>query len=154
MRMLTLITAAAATTSLAGAAAAQQPAAASSLPGTYELVEVKEAPLPVTVEEKGNCVEQVTAGKLILEPGGSWKIELTEVETCGTDVDTDMETEDGRYSVNGSSINFRADGDAADDPDPNELDLDEAVSGTIEGDMIHVTMRDNVVAVFRRSTGN
>lgn len=144
-------------------AAAGQPAAAQTpvtsspsqapVAGTYELVEVGDSPLPTTVEETTECVERVTAGKLVLEEDGDWQLELIESETCGTDVSDDTETEEGDYAVSGDAIDFRPDEDDPEDEgdEPDELDIDELSTGTIAGDTIRVRIHGTETeAVFRR----
>lgn len=135
-------------------AAAQTPAAAAPpAVGTYELVEVGGTPLPTTVEETAECVERVTAGTLTLEEDGEWEIELTESETCGTDVSDDTESEEGEYTVEGTAIDFQPDEEEGEDDadEPDELDLDELSTGTLDGDVIRVRIRGTEMeAVFRR----
>ena len=135
-----------------------------SIVGTWTLVEV-DGQLPFTVEQKDDCVEQVTAGTLIFEEDGDWTVQLTEVETCGSDIDEDTEKEDGDYTVEGTTINFRPGDDQAAAPpaaeraaDPTapmrEIEVDELVTGTLEGDVIRVRIRDSqAVAVFRKAQG-
>lgn len=145
---------------LTGAAFAAAPAVAQTpatlqapVAGTYELVEVSGGALPATVEQSAECVERVTKGTLTLEEDGDWRIELTEEETCGTEVSEETEDEEGDFTVEGAEIDFQpGEEEEFTDVDPeDDLDLDELVSGTHDGETLRIRAGESgTVIVFRR----
>ncbi|MGH7481866.1 MAG: hypothetical protein ACRELV_06890 [Longimicrobiales bacterium] len=121
--------------------------------GTYELVEVGGSPLPAVVEESTNCTEHVTSARLELQDDGDWELEIAERETCGAEVEEESESEDGEFDLDGSTIRFRSDDDDddVDDDDVGEIEVDELVSATLDGDTLRARVRgSDAVLVFRR----
>ncbi len=118
--------------------------------GTYELVDIAGNALPAVVETTDDCTEEVTSAQLVLEADWTFRLEVNERETCGTDVEEDVETEEGVFTMDGETILFDIDEDP-DDDDSTEIELDQLLSATVDGDMLHVTVRDtDAMVMFRK----
>jgi len=118
-------------------------------PGTYTLVEIDGRPLPVVTDRKGDCQEEVLSATLILGTDGEWELNYTERETCGADVDEDLEDADGHYRAEGEMIHFS---DDTDPYEPDDLDIDELGMGTVTADGMTVRLQDqHTTLTFRRS---
>ena len=122
---------------------------AQAFAGSYALYQVNGQPLPVVTDEENGCREEVLAATLIIEANGDWRMDYTERETCGTEVEEDEEDESGRYITEGNTIIF-SDDDESDSP-ADEIDIDELGIGTLSGDVLSVTLEDRrTVLSFRR----
>jgi hypothetical protein len=134
----------------ASAAAADAPAAS-----TYKLVQVAGRELPVEVEKGWRCRDDVVSGTLSLQEN-RWRLETTKRETCGDRTREELDSDDGRYRMEGQSIRFFDDDGEANDKDWNligkEIDLDEMTAGTLGTDgTLTVQLADEKTAlVFRR----
>lgn len=127
-------------------AAAQSPHA-----GSYELTEIAGSALPMVVDSTDSCREEVTAATLVLNEDWTYRIDVTERESCGEEVEEDVETEEGTFAMQGDTIMFASEEDPEDDDDADEIEVDELVSAMPMGDMLHVLVTEqNVELVFRR----
>lgn len=103
----------------------------------YRLVQVGGKNLPVEVEGKWRCREEVTAGTLTLRADGSWRLETLKQETCGDRTEQDRDDDDGTYRTEGDAIRFYDDDGrviSADWELERELDLDDLRTGTRASD--------------------
>lgn len=118
--------------------------------GTYTLTEVNGQALPVTIESRADCYEEVVSGTLMLQADGDWDFDYVERKICGSQVvEEDHEEEDGEYSYMGNSIRFSDDTETY---DPNDIEIDELKTGTLDGDRLMVTLEDGqTVLTFRRT---
>lgn len=142
-----------------GFAAAPLVGQAAPQPRVYRLATVDGQPLPVTVEEEEGCREEVTAATLTLGDDGTWRLEVTERETCGDAVEEKTETEEGTYTAEGETLRFAEADDDADDPDDDaededdDLDLDDFEVATLGADGLIVQLEGGRAAVFRPEAG-
>ena len=136
-RIIALGTILAAGTTPAEAQGAGQTPATAAAPESYQLVELAGKPLPALIDKERSCREEVTAGRLTLGKDGNWLLEGTTREVCGERVaETETDTGDGRYAVEGQTVRFYDD-DGRDDRDrdnESEIDLDDLDTGTLASD--------------------
>jgi hypothetical protein len=130
------------------AAAAQTPAPQLPHVGTYDLVSIDDDDLPAVVERSTDCVEEVTAASLVLGPDWTYRIEVSERETCGEDVEEDTETESGTYTMDGATLVFEVDEDP--DEETAEIEVDQLVSATIDGSMLHAKVHGSDAMIMLR----
>lgn len=130
---------------------------APALAGVYRLVEIDAGPLPAFIEQEGNCREELISASLVLLAEGEWSLVSTDRESCGERVEEEEETEEGTFTLQGSTITFLdEDGDLPRDRTPapgqprGDLDIEELATGTLAGDLLTVRLEDGVVAVFRK----
>ena len=121
---------------------------------TYRLLEVAGSALPAEVEKEGNCRESVTRGDLTLGSDSLWSFRVTLREACGERVEVETETEHGRYSVAGETVQFFDDDDDDDDDRDigDDMDLDDLKSGIFAPDgTLSVRLDDDqTTLVFRK----
>lgn len=115
-------------------------AQAQSQVGTYTLVEVNGNALPVTTDLNRSCTDEVHAATLTILEGSRWQMTYTETETCGAEVDEDIDEVEGGYIVRGDAIIFSEE-DESDDR-PEEIDLDELEVGRLTDDGIEIVLQD------------
>lgn len=119
--------------------------------GTWELVAIDEDSLPAVVDTTDNCTEEVTSAELVLDADGGWQLTINERETCGSEVSEDTETEAGTYTVQGMTVQFNANDADTDDEDDTEIEIDDLISGTIDGSMLHARVADSdAMVMFRK----
>lgn len=152
-RTATLILAGLATGALGTAASVAGQAV--SQDETFSLIEVAGKALPAVIEEEDSCREEVVSGTLTLKADGIWILVTQEREVCGDRVEEEEEREEGKYSIEGSSIQFvddDNDGDAEeDDTDDDDLELDDMTTGTRTAEGLTVRLKgSDAVLVFRR----
>lgn len=151
-RTATLILAGLATGALGTAASAAGQAV--SQDETFRLIEVAGKALPAVIEEEDSCREEVVSGTLTLKADGMWILVTQEREVCGDRVEEEEEREEGKYSIEGSSIQFvddDDDGDAEEDDTDDDLDLDDMTTGTRTAEGLTVRLKgSDAVLVFRR----
>ena len=94
-------------------ATAQQPAPPAPIAGTYSLAQVDKAELPILIEEKDGCRQEVTAAKITLTAENKYTFEATIRESCGEKIQENTRSEQGAVSVNGASLTFTPDAPAA-----------------------------------------
>lgn len=114
---------------------------------TWQLAQVNGNALPfVTDTDDDGCREEVTSGTLTLAADDTWRLELTEREVCGNDVDEEIEDEDGRFTEANNAVRF-----LDDDGDPEDgNDIDDIANATRSGNTLTVTNGDGgVTLVFR-----
>lgn len=119
---------------------------------SYRLVSVAGKTLPATVEDGLVCREEVTAGTLTLRPDSTWLLETTKREVCAGRTETESDTEDGRYTMQGQTIRFLDDDGKPDTDDDDDDDLDDLTTGTIgTNETLTAKLEDNrTTVVFRR----
>lgn len=131
--------------------ASSQLSAQTDAVGTWELVAIDEDSLPAVVDTTGNCTEEVTAAELVLDADGGWQLTISERETCGAEVAEDTEMEVGTYTLQDTTIQFNANDADTDDEDDAELEIDDLISGTIDGSMLHARVADSdAMVMFRK----
>jgi hypothetical protein len=114
----------------------------------FQLVGVAGQPLPVLLEEDGDCREELLSATLTLETDGRWVLATNEREACGDDIESDEDQEDGTYAVEGQTLRFldddgdAPDADDADDDDDQEIDVDDLTTGTRSGGDLVVRLAD------------
>jgi hypothetical protein len=112
----------------------------------FQLVTVAGQPLPVLLEEDGDCREELLSATLTLETDGRWVLATNEREVCGNDTETDEDQDDGTYAVEGQSLRFLNDDgdapDADDDDDDEDIEVDELATGTRSGGDLVVRLAD------------
>lgn len=134
----------------ASAAAADAPTAS-----TYKLVQVAGRELPVEVEKGWRCRDDVVSGTLSLQEN-RWRLETTKRETCGDRTREELDSDDGRYRMEGQSIRFFDEDGEANDKDwdliGKEIDLDEMTTGTLgtDGTLTVQLADEKTTLVFRR----
>ncbi len=118
--------------------------------GTYDLAEVGGKALPAVMEVEGDCREEVVSAVLTLNSNNTWKLERTERDVCGTKVDEEKESDDGRYKVSGNNIEL-LDSDGKSQADEAGDDLDDFNTGTVQNNTITVKLgKTATVATFRK----
>ena len=134
--------------------AAPAAAQAASQDETFRLIQVAGKALPAVIEEEDGCREEVVSGTLTLKADGIWILVAQEREVCGDRVEEEEEREEGKYSIEGSSIRFvddDSDGDAEEDDTDDDLDLDDMTTGTRTAEGLTVRLKgSDAVLVFRR----
>ena len=134
--------------------AAPAAAQAVSQDETFRLIQVAGKALPAVIEEEDGCREEVVSGTLTLKADGIWILVAQEREVCGDRVEEEEEREEGKYSIEGSSIRFvddDSDGDAEEDDTDDDLDLDDMTTGTRTAEGLTVRLKgSDAVLVFRR----
>lgn len=134
--------------------AAPAAAQAASQDETFRLIQVAGKALPAVIEEEDGCREEVVSGTLTLKADGIWILVTQEREVCGDRVEEEEEREEGKYSIEGSSIRFvddDSDGDAEEDDTDDDLDLDDMTTGTRTAEGLTVRLKgSDAVLVFRR----
>jgi hypothetical protein len=134
----------------ASAAAADAPASS-----TYKLVQVAGRELPVEVDKGLRCRDDVVSGTLSLQEN-RWRLETTKRETCGDRTREELDSDDGRYRMEGQSIRFFDEDGEANDKDwdliGKEIDLDEMTTGTLgtDGTLTVQLADEKTTLVFRR----
>jgi hypothetical protein len=125
--------------------------------GVYQLTEVDAAPLPALVDVEGDCREELVSASLTLHANGQWTLASIDRETCDGQMDENRETEDGWFTVEGSTITFLdEDGDLPRDRTPTpghvrgKLDIEHLGTGTLAGDVLTIRLEEGAIAVFRR----
>lgn len=120
----------------AGGSPLQAQDTTSARTGTYRLVSVAGKSLPATVEQGVACREDVTQGALTLRADGTWLLETSSREVCGGRSETESETENGRYKLDGPAIEFLDDRGRPESDDDSEAedDLDDLTAGSFAGD--------------------
>jgi hypothetical protein len=121
----------------------------------YRLVEVGGKALPVEVEKGWRCREDVTAGTLRLGNDGRWVLETEKRETCGDRTRDELDTDDGRYKMEGQTLRFFDDDGEQNMKDwsiGKDIDLDDLTTGSLAGDgTLTVQLADEkTTLVFRR----
>lgn len=144
------VTAAGALTLLTLGARAQSPTQAQM----YRLVEIGGQPLPVVVEQEGECREEIRGGTLTLETAGTWTLVLEERDVCGDQVDDSEDREQGRYAVEGQTVRFLNDNGEprsfdADDDEEGEIEVDEITEGRRADDGLTGRLPGGTVVLFR-----
>ncbi len=133
-----------------------QASAAGAAPEPYQLIEVAGKPLPAVIDKEWRCREEVTAATLTLSNGGNWLLQTTTREVCGERVaETETDTEDGRYAVEGQTVRFYDDDGRDDDhyrDNEIDLDLDDLDTGTLTpGGTLTIRLEDGrTTLVFRK----
>ena len=119
---------------------------------TYRLLEVAGSALPAEVEKEGDCREYVTRGDLTLGSDSLWSFRVTLREACGERAEVETETEHGRYSVAGDTVQFFDDDDDDDRDIGDDMDLDDLKRGIFAADgTLSVRLDDDqTTLVFRR----
>ena len=119
---------------------------------TYRLLEVAGSALPAEVEKVGDCREYVTRGDLTLGSDSLWSFRVTLREACGERAEVETETEHGRYSVAGDTVQFFDDDDDDDRDIGDDMDLDDLKRGIFAADgTLSVRLDDDqTTLVFRR----
>ena len=120
---------------------------------TYRLLEVAGSALPAEVEKEGDCREYVTRGDLTLGSDSLWSFRVTLREACGERAEVETETEHGRYSVAGDTVQFFDDDDDDDDRDiGDDMDLEDLKRGIFAADgTLSVRLDDDQTTLgFRR----
>ena len=130
----------------AGDAAAQE---------SWQLAQVNGGALPVVTEQdEDGCRDEIVAGTLTLNGDGTWRLETTEREVCGDNVEDDAEREDGRFTRDASGIRFTDDDgdeeDADDQTGDDDVDVEDFVSATVAGGTMTVRLDDGNTLTFRR----
>lgn len=119
--------------------------------GTWELTGIDDDAVPAVVDTMDSCTEEVTSAELVLDDSGGWQLTIHERETCGADVTEDTETESGTYTVQGTTVEFNSNDADTSDEDDAEIEIDDLVSGTIDGTMMHVRVAESdAMAMFRK----
>jgi hypothetical protein len=136
---------------LVGSALLATPVDAQSVAGTWELVQVSGKALPAVLEVEGDCREEVVSAVLTLNADNTWKLERIERDVCGTKVEEESETDDGRYQVNGTTIQM-LDGKGKSQADEAGDDLDDFSTGTLQANTMTVKLgkTENVVTFRKR----
>ena len=119
---------------------------------TYRLLEVAGSALPAEVEKEGDCREYVTRGDLTLGSDSLWSFRVTLREACGERAEVETETEHGRYSVAGDTVQFFDDDDDDDRDIGDDMDLEDLKRGIFAADgTLSVRLDDDqTTLVFRR----
>src|SRR5690606_34370427 len=98
------------------------PAQVGDFTGQYTLVEVAGEALPVVVDTGNDCREELTEATLHINTDGTWRIIGQLRETCGTQVRTGTEEEDGEYTIAGTELRFDDLDDLQDDAGDSDID--------------------------------
>lgn len=130
---------------------ASQANAQTEVAGTWELTGIDDDALPAVVDTTDNCTEEITSAELVLDDSGGWQLTIHERETCGADVSEDTETESGTYTVQGTTVQFNANDADTSDEDDAEIEVDDLVSATVDGMMMHARVAESdAMVMFRK----
>lgn len=117
---------------------------------TFALMEIGGETLPVTYPEEDGCEEEVLDATLSLEADGEWDLHMTKREICGEAFEEDEDEEEGTYTIDGSSYTFESP-QTSPGAAPGEIEIEEMVEGTLEGDVLTVRLRDGTTLRYQRS---
>lgn len=112
----------------------------------WTLTSVDGAPLPYLAETEDGCSETVTAGSLSLRDDGTWLLTLEEEDRCPSGSTTETDTEDGRYAVDGTTIQFLDDDGEPESPD-GVIELEDLATGERGANELTVRLADGVTEV-------
>lgn len=139
-------------------AEAQQSAAPPpGLAGTYTLVQVDEAELPVMIGEADGCRQEITAATLALEAGNRWTLDAKVKETCGETVTEKTAIQTGTFTESQQALRFTAapaEGAAAQEQQERATITIQAITeGAVNDGAVRVTLGEGEsrrTLVFRR----
>ena len=135
---------------MVAACALTQTAQAQSVAGTWDLVQVSGKALPAVMEVEDDCREEVISAVLTLNADNTWKLERVERDVCGTKIDEERETDDGRYKMSGTTIELLDDKGKSQADEAGD-DLDDFHVGTLQNNTITVKLgKTENVATFRK----
>src|SRR5688572_16563581 len=121
--------------SLTATASTARPRGAQQVPGDYRLTSVGGQALPAALGTDDGCRELVTSATLRLSADGKWSLRQEERHECPSGVRTKTESEDGKYTLAGTTVTFMDDDgerNTGGTPD-DDIDLDDLDQGTVSG---------------------
>jgi hypothetical protein len=98
--------------------------------GTYQLTRVGNDNLPAVIEQDEGCREEVNSATLMLDGSGGWTVTASGREVCKDEVETETETDSGKYTMDGKNIRFSG---VDEDDDENGDDVFDMAHGVLEG---------------------